>query len=154
MSDSQNPQPTPEPGDTTPPPPPAPEPATPIGYAGPSTGPVIPKDSTDRTMGMLCHLLAFSGHFIPLGHIIGPLVLWLIKKDDSPFVDDQGKESLNFQITMTIAGVVAGILALVLIGFILLPIIWIADVVLVIVATVKASQGIAYRYPFCLRLIK
>src|SRR5690242_19907337 len=108
MSDSQNPQPTPEPGGSAPPPPPAA--GRPMDYAGPSTGPAIPKDSSDRTMGMLCHLLAFSGHFIPFGHIIGPLVLWLIKKDDSPFVDDQGKESLNFQITMTIAGVVAGIL--------------------------------------------
>ena len=61
----------------------------------------VPKDQ--RTMGMLCHLLAFCGFVFPFGGIIAPLVLWLVKKDEMPFVNDQGKEALNFQITVAIA---------------------------------------------------
>jgi len=107
----------------------------------------------ERTMGMLCHLLAFSGYLIPFGHLIGPLVMWLVKKDESAFVDANGKESLNFQITLTIAGVVSGILCLVLIGFLLLPVVIVGGIVLTIIASIKANEGTVYRYPVCLRLI-
>ena len=146
MSDFQNPQPAPGPQSAAAPPPP-------IDYATAGGTPVAATPD-DRTWGMLCHLLAFAGYLIPFGHIIGPLVIWLLKKEQSPFVDDQGKESINFQITMTIAVAVVVALMFVLIGFVLMPIVVVADIVLVIVATVKANQGIAYRYPFCLRLIK
>ena len=61
----------------------------------------IPKDV--RTMAMLCHLLALAGYVIPFGNIIGPLVMWLVKKEDHPFIDEQGKEALNFQITVALA---------------------------------------------------
>ena len=105
------------------------------------------------------------GHGLPLGrlvrlcrypfaNIIGPLVVWLIKKDEYPFVNDQGKESLNFQITMTVCGVVAFLLCFVLIGFLLLPAVILADVIMVIVAAVAANRGESYRYPFTIRLIK
>ena len=104
-------------------------------------------------MGMLCHLLAFSGYVIPFGHLIGPLVMWLVKKDESAFVDANGKESLNFQITVTIATVVSGILCLLLIGFLLLPVVIVGSLVLTIIASIKANEGKVYRYPFCLRLI-
>jgi uncharacterized Tic20 family protein len=107
----------------------------------------------ERTMGMLCHLLAFSGYLIPFGHLIGPLVMWLVKKDESAFVDANGKESLNFQITVTIATVVSGILCLLLIGFLLLPVVIVGSLVLTIIASIKANEGTVYRYPFCLRLI-
>ncbi len=114
----------------------------------------VPVPSDARVWGMLTHLIAFCGWIVPFGHLLGPLVIWLIKKDQMPFVDDQGKESLNFQLTMTLATIVGGILMLVVVGFFLLIAIFVVDVVFVIIASVKANEGQFYRYPFCLRLIK
>lgn len=105
-------------------------------------------------MGMLCHLLALSGLIVPFGNIIGPLVIWLIKKETMPFVDDQGKESLNFQISVTIAMFIAGLLVFVFIGMLLLPVIGIAALVLTIIGGIKANDGVYHRYPFTIRLIK
>jgi uncharacterized Tic20 family protein len=107
-----------------------------------------------RTWGMFCHLTALAGFIIPFGNIIGPLVIWLIKKNDHPFVDDQGKESLNFQVTVTIAALIAGALICVFVGIILLPLVGILAVVFAIIAALKANEGKRYRYPFALRLIK
>ena len=112
----------------------------------------ISKD--ERTWGMLCHLIAFSGVVVPLGSIIGPLVIWLIKKDEMPFVDDQGKESLNFQITMLIAVIISAILTVVVIGFLLLAVLGIFWLVVVIMAAIKANEGVAYRYPYAIRFLK
>lgn len=80
--------------------------------------------------------------------------MWLVKKDTMPFVADQGKEALNFNITVFIAAFVSGILTLVLIGFLLLIVVGIAWLVLTIMAALAANKGEAYRYPFTLRLIK
>jgi uncharacterized Tic20 family protein len=120
-----------------------------------------PVESTEQapvkeacTFAMLCHLGALIGYLIPFGNIVGPLVFWLIKKDQYAFVDDQGKEALNFQITVSIAAIISAILTLVMIGFILLLVVAIGSLVLVIMAAVAASSGKAYRYPLCLRLIK
>ena len=113
------------------------------------------KEKQEYTWGMLCHLTAlcmFIG--IPFGHILGPLVIWLIKKDEDPFVDSQGKESLNFQISMTIYGIVAGFLCLIFIGFILLAALAVAEIILVIMASVKTSNGESYQYPFTIRFLK
>jgi uncharacterized Tic20 family protein len=105
--------------------------------------------------GMLCHLTALAGIIgIPFGNIIGPLVVWLVKKEEFPFVDEQGKESLNFQISMTIYAVVAGLLCFVLIGIPLLILIWLVDLVLIIIASLKANEGKSYRYPVTIRLLK
>jgi len=109
--------------------------------------------SDDRTMAMLCHLSAFAGVVIPFGNIIGPLVIWLLKKDSSPYIDYHGKESLNFQIAFTIYMIVALLLMMVLIGFILAPILGIGGLVLMIMAAIKAKDGEEYRYPFIFRLI-
>ncbi len=104
------------------------------------------------TWGMLCHLSALSGFIgIPLGNILGPLVIWLVKKDESPFVDEQGKESLNFQISMIIYGVVAGLSIFLIIGIVLLPAVIVTDIVLVIIASIKVSKGERYRYPLTIR---
>ncbi|HNV83364.1 MAG TPA: DUF4870 domain-containing protein [Arenimonas sp.] len=108
----------------------------------------------ERTMGMVAHLISLVGFVIPFGNIIGPLVIWLMKKDTMPFVDDQAKEALNFNITVAIAAVVSGILTLVLIGFILMIVVGIAWLVLTIMAAMKANSGEMYRYPFTLRLVK
>ncbi|TXH10386.1 MAG: DUF4870 domain-containing protein [Gammaproteobacteria bacterium] len=103
---------------------------------------------------MFAHLASLVGIVIPLGTILGPLVVWLVKKDTMPFVDDQGKEAVNFNITVLIAVIVSGLLTLVLIGFVLLFAVGIAWLVLTIMAAMKANEGAAYRYPFTLRLIK
>jgi uncharacterized Tic20 family protein len=107
-----------------------------------------------RTWAMLCHIGAFAGYIIPFGHIVAPLVIWLIKKEGSPFVDDQGKESLNFQISMSIYAIIGLVLTLVVIGAVLLMAAVIFDVVMVIIAAVRANSGERYRYPLCMRFIK
>jgi uncharacterized protein len=108
----------------------------------------------DKTMGMLCHLSALAGFVIPLGAIFGPLIVWLLKKDQSPFIDENGKESLNFQITMLIAYIISAILIFVIIGFFLLFGLAVFSLVMVIIAAIKANDGETYRYPFNFRLIK
>ena len=108
-----------------------------------------------RTWNVLCHASALAGFFVPwAGHILGPLIVWLAKRNDSPEIDENGKESLNFQISMLIYNVIAGVLCLVLIGFILLAILHILNLVLVIVASIQTSEGKLYRYPMTIRLIK
>ena len=159
--------PIPPPGSTPPPSGPAtPPPGAPLNY---STAPadaiiynpaVVPgqiiTDPNARTWGMLCHLAAFVGLLgIPFGHVLGPLVVWLIKKNEIPFVDDQGKESLNFQITVAIAALICSpLICLAGVGLILVVAVIIAGVVFAIIAGIKANQGIVYRYPWALRLIK
>lgn len=112
------------------------------------------EESQERTWGMVCHLSALAGFIIPFGNIIGPLIVWLIKKDESPFVDDQGKESLNFQISITIYCIVAAILILIIIGIFLLIGLGILALVLIIMAAVKANSGEKFRYPLTIRLIR
>ena len=107
----------------------------------------------ERQWAMFAHLSALVGVIIPLGSIIGPLVIWLIKKDTMPFVNDQGKEALNFNITVAIAAIVGWILCFILIGFLVLAVLAIGWLVFVIIATIKANEGTTYRYPFALRLI-
>ena len=108
----------------------------------------------ERNWGMFCHLAALAGFIIPLGNIIGPLVIWLMKKDESQFVDDQGKESVNFQISFIIYALVAALLVIVVIGIVLLIALGVGMLVLVIVAGIKASNGEKYRYPMSIRFIK
>ena len=108
-----------------------------------------------RTWNVLCHATALAGFFVPwAGHILGPLIVWLAKRNDSPEINEHGKESLNFQLSMLIYNVIAVVLCLVLIGFIILPILHILNLVLVIVASIQASEGKFYRYPITIRLIK
>ena len=102
---------------------------------------------------MLCHLSAFAGLFVPLGNIWGPLVFWLIKKDEMPEVDMHGKESLNFQISMSIYIFVSVILVLLLIGIFLLIGLTIFWIVAVIIASVRANNGELYRYPLSIRFL-
>lgn len=107
-----------------------------------------------RTWCVACHLSALAGFVIPgAGHILGPLIVWLVKRADSPEIDAHGKEALNFQISMLIYNVVAGILCLVLIGFALLAVLHVLNVVFVIIAALRASEGQMYRYPLTIRLI-
>lgn len=108
-----------------------------------------------RIWGTLCHLTALivmTG--IPFGHILGPLVVWLLKKNRYPFVNDQGKESLNFQLSMTLYAFVAALLIFVNIGAIMLFGLVVGNLILVIIASVKAFNGETFRYPFKIRFIK
>jgi uncharacterized protein len=121
-----------------------------------------PIESRERTWTMLCHLSAFIVLLgIPFGNILGPFIVWIFKKNDYPGVDDQGRESMNFQISMSIYAIITLIIAIsltpVLIGIIFYPVVGLivaADFVLTIVATVRASNSITYRYPLSLRIIK
>ena len=109
----------------------------------------------ERTWAMVSHLSALSGFFTGgLGTIIGPLIVWLVKKEEMPFVDEQGKESLNFQITMLIAAIISALLMIILIGFLMLFAVAVFDTIMVIIASIKANDGEHYRYPLTLRLIK
>jgi uncharacterized protein len=107
-----------------------------------------------RTWCVMCHLSALAGFVIPgAGHILGPLIVWLVKRGESAEIDAHGKEALNFQISMLIYNVVAGILCLLLIGFALLAVLHVLNVVFVIIAALRASEGQMYRYPLTLRLV-
>jgi hypothetical protein len=109
----------------------------------------------EQNWAMICHLAALSGFVIPLGNVLGPLIVWLMKKDTMPLVDVHGKEALNFQITVTIAMVISILLMFVLIGILLVFVVGIGALVLTIVAAVKVSNGqLDYKYPFAFRLIK
>lgn len=108
--------------------------------------------NNDRNWAMLCHLSALLA-FIPpfVGLILGPLILWLVKGKEHPFIDEHGKEALNFQISVLIYSLV---LCCTLLGIVLLPLLWLGDVIFVIIAAMKASDGESYRYPMCIRLIR
>jgi len=112
------------------------------------------EESQERNWGMFCHLAALAGFIIPFGNIVGPLIIWLIKKDESAYVDKQGKESLNFQISISIYALVSAVLALVLIGFLLLIVIGIATLILIIVAALKANNREDFQYPLTIRFIQ
>lgn len=113
-----------------------------------------PGKSDENTWGMACHLAALSGFVIPFGSIIGPLVVWLMKKDTMPFVDDQGKEALNFNISIAIYVVISILLIFVVIGIVTLIAVALGQLILTIVAAVKANEGTPYRYPLTIRFIK
>src|SRR5207248_5140647 len=116
--------------------------------------PVSSSSADLRTWNVLCHASALLGFFFPwAGHILAPLIVWLMKRGDSPEIDAHGKESLNFQISMLIYDAVAAILCVVLIGIPILIALWVLNTVLVIIASVKASEGKFYRYPFTIRFI-
>lgn len=127
-------------------PPPAAEPPIDVSLGG------LPP-AEERQWAMFTHLSSLIGFVIPFGSVIGPLVMWLIKKDTMPFANEQGKEALNFNITIAIAALISWILVFVLIGFLLLPVVIILWLVFVIIATIKANEGVSYRYPFTLRLV-
>ena len=123
------------------------QPVEPVAAAPAAAGQgQVSKDA--RNMALLCHLLAILTGFL------GPLILWMIKKDDDPFIDEHGKEALNFQIALLIAWVVGGLLTVVCVGFFILMAAGICDLIFCIIAAVKANNGELYRYPLSIRFIK
>jgi len=123
---------------------------------------IPPSPSTDNSLAVVMHLLGFAWFFFPLyGNILAPLILWLIKRADSPYLDRVGKEVLNFQISfsiyMSVAVAVGFALLIFLVGilfFLLAGALWIAWIVLMVVAAVKTGNGEEYKYPFTIRLLQ
>ncbi len=120
---------------------------------------LTPSSAQARQWAMLAHLLTLLGYLIGIGHFIPPLVIWLAKRDEDEFIADQAKESLNFQITYLLVSIVAAVLIfLLVISCVGIPLAWviglglpIAHLVLVIIAGLKASDGVRYRYPVNIR---
>lgn len=104
--------------------------------------------SDDKTMALLAHLGGIFFGFIP------SLIIWLVKKDESPYVDRQGKEALNFQIFIAICTFISAILVILLIGILLLILVWALNIIFCLIAAIKTSNGEDYRYPLTWRLIK
>jgi uncharacterized Tic20 family protein len=105
-------------------------------------------NENERLLAILAHVLTFFFGFI------APLVIYLVKKDESYYVTEHAKESLNFQITLAIAYLIGFILLIVLVGILILSIVGLLHLILVVVATIKAADNKLYRYPFSIRFIK
>ncbi|MGA2265413.1 MAG: DUF4870 domain-containing protein [Phycisphaerae bacterium] len=130
-----------DPGRVNPPPPPTPQ----TGGSGLSV----------NNWTVICHLSALAGFVVPLvGWVLGPLVVWLIKGKEDPTINAHAKAALNFQISMMIYGAICLALMLVFIGMVLLPVVGLVDLICVIIAAVKASNGELFQYPLSLKLIK
>ena len=115
----------------------------------------IPAIANVRTWCAFIHVSALLGVFLHFpGHLIPPLIIWLLKRDESPELDAHGKEAVNFQISMLIYNVVAAVFCLILLGFVFLAVLWVLNAVLVIVAAIQASDGKFYRYPMTIRFIQ
>lgn len=120
---------------------------------------MMESDLNARNWGMFCHLAAFSGYFTGIGFFLGPLIVWLVKRNEYPFVDDQGKEAVNFQLTMHLIALIAGAIAIATcgIGLIIAIPVWcvlgILDIVFPIIGAIQASSGQYYRYPLTIRFI-
>mgnify|MGYP005892395485 CR=1 FL=1 len=126
------------------------EPVTPEEAA---TGEALPTRD-ECNLGVLCQLLQFAGVVFPFGSLIAPLILWLLKRNESAFLDEIGKEVVNFQISLIAYSFVCGLLVFVLIGIFMLAVLGIWALILIIIATKKASEGRVYRYPWIFRLIQ
>jgi uncharacterized Tic20 family protein len=136
--------------DDTPPTPPS-QP----GYQPPMPpGPSSPISADERQMAMWCHLASLAGFIVPGGNLLGPLILWLTKRETMPFVDREGKESVNFQISIFIYALVSAVLIPVFcIGIFLLVAVGIFALVYAILAALEANKGNPYKYPLCIRFI-
>jgi uncharacterized Tic20 family protein len=117
-----------------------------------STGNETTQD--ERLWGKLCHLSAFAGYLIPFGNIIGPLVIWLIKKDESQYVDKHGKSSLNFEISITIYILISILLIFIIIGIPILIGIGVYHIIVVVIASVRAFEGQLYDYPLTMIFVR
>lgn len=109
--------------------------------------------SDERTWGVLTHAAAFAGFAVPFGNILGPLVVWLVKKDESRFLDANGKQALNFQITWTVLIGISLLTLLVGIGLLIVPVVMLAWLIFVVLAMVRASEDQVYDYPLTIDLV-
>lgn len=108
----------------------------------------------EKSWGALAHLSTLAGFFIPFGNVLGPLAVYLSKKDEMPFVGDQAREALNFAITKMIALLVCIPLMFVVVGFVLFPMVLLGWIVFTVLGAIAANKGETYRYPLSIRLVK
>jgi uncharacterized Tic20 family protein len=108
---------------------------------------IAPANADEKNIAVVTHITGIFFSIFP------GLIVWLLKKDESPYISEQAREALNFQITLLIAYLVAGVLVFILIGFLLIFLVWLANIIFSILAAVAASKGENYRYPLSLRLI-
>ena len=125
-----------------------------MNLADPVTDPTALPTPDERTWGMIAHLAALAGFIVPFGNILGPLVVWLVKREHSVFVAVEAKEALNFNITIAIGGIVCLVLLRFFIGVLFWAVLVLFWLIMTIIAALKANEGIAYRYPFSLRPVK
>jgi uncharacterized Tic20 family protein len=109
---------------------------------------------TERNWAMLCHLSAFAGFFFPFGAIIGPLVCWLSKKDEYAWVNENGRASLNFQLSMLLYIVLAIPLVFIIIGIPIIAVLGTLKIICIIIASVKSAKGEKFRYPLTIPFIQ
>ena len=115
---------------------------------------IVESDREARKWATIVHLSALVGLLgNGIGFLLGPLIVWLLKREDHPFIDGQGKEAVNFQITMFIVMAVALVLALLLVGFLLMAVVGLVMTIIPIVAAIQANEGKAFRYPFTIRFL-
>lgn len=119
-----------------------------------TTSKVSSNSKDERNWAMYCHLAAFSGFIIPLGFILGPLIVWLMKREEFSAVERHGKAALNFQISMTIYFIVSVLLAFIMIGYVFLVALVIMEIVFVVLASIKAQEGGFYQYPLTINFVK
>lgn len=134
-----------------------------VSAPAPALGPVanvpppraVDAEKQAHSWAMWCHLAGLAWLAgIPFAGVIAPLVIWQIKKDEHPFIDSQGKEALNFQISMAIYAAVSAVLAFVVVGVFLLIALFVVQLVCVITAAMRANEGLGYTYPVTIRFIK
>lgn len=109
---------------------------------------------TERNWAMLCHLSAFAGFFFPFGGIIGPLICWLSRKDESAWVNENGKASMNFQLSILLYVVLVIPLCLILIGIPIIMFLGVLKIVCIIIGSIKASRGESFKYPLAIPFIQ
>ncbi|MGB3181423.1 MAG: DUF4870 domain-containing protein [Cyclobacteriaceae bacterium] len=111
-------------------------------------------DHEIRQWALWCHLSVLAGFIVPLGNLIAPLIIWQIRKDDMPGMDEHGKEVVNYQLSFTLYYFIAGILTIIIVGFFALIALGIVSIVLTIIAAIEVDKGRMYRYPLTIRFIK
>jgi uncharacterized protein len=108
----------------------------------------------ERNWAMLCHLSGFAGFFFPFGGVLGPLICWMSKKDESEWINDNGRSALNFQLSFLLYMVLAFPLCFIIIGIPIILLLGILKVVFMVIAGIKASKGEFFRYPLSIPFIQ
>jgi uncharacterized protein len=107
----------------------------------------------ERTMATLCHVSSLAMLIIPFGNILGPLVVWLWKKDEYSEVERQGKDVLNFQISMLLYMLISALLIVMVVGILLILALGVANIIVTIIAIIKTSNGERFTYPFAFKIL-
>lgn len=115
---------------------------------------IIELSESERNWAMFCHLSAFAGYFFPFGGIIGPMICWLSRKDESLWIDQNGKQSMNFQLSILLYMVLAIPLCIIIVGIPILIFLGFLEVICIIIASVKASKGEEFKYPITIPFIQ